>query len=618
MLAEGFSIATSNKYSLGQASLVIKWLIYYPKLVSPITNVCTSFYAPRKLEKCLIANQVTTNFTNFLCTPIYCTAFSRLIAKSRIILACKKSIPLIYYLGQLFMSDVQANRGWLETFHLIFHRKILVMLFLGFSAGLPILLIFSSLSLWLKDAEIARSTITFFSWAALGYSFKFIWAPLVDNLKIPLLTKMLGRRRSWILLSQVAIIISILAMAFSEPTASLKITAIAAVMLGFSSATQDIVIDAYRIESAKGDMQSMLSSAYITGYRIGMIVAGAGALYIAGWIGEEGVYTPHAWTTAYVCMALAMLIGVATTLCISEPEGYRDSQDIFANNRHVLQFLVCFFICVAVFISAFTLLGGPLKELKTWLIAHVTDNQRIASFIAASLQLWFGIGFAAVAAWLLARMQAVPKQMLIEGYVNPILDFFAKYGKTAVLVIMLIGLYRVSDIVMGVIANLFYSDLGFTKIEIATYSKTYGLIATIAGGFLGGIIAIRYGVYKALFTGAVLSAATNILFAFMVGLDKSGSILLMTITADNISGGIATAAFVAYLSSLTSVSFTAMQYAIFSSLMTLLPKLLAGYSGAMSTELGYQDFFYLTAVMGIPAVVLVVILSRLVPVAKLN
>ena len=516
------------------------------------------------------------------------------------------------------MSEIQTNRSWLETFSLMLHRKVLVMLFLGFSAGLPILLIFSSLSLWLKDAEVSRSTITFFSWAALGYSFKFIWAPLVDNLRIPGLTAALGRRRSWILLSQIAIIFSILAMAFSEPTSSLTFTAVAAVMLGFSSATQDIVIDAYRIESAKGDMQSMLSSAYIAGYRIGMIVAGAGALYIAGWIGVEGTYTPHAWTTAYVCMAIAMLIGVATTLCISEPTSYKDSHAVFSNNRNVLHFLGCFFICVAVFITAFSLLGDTFKDFKAWIVADITENKRIAGFVAATIKLWLCIGFAAVTGWILVQLKAVPKEMLVEGYVNPVRDFFVKYGKTALLVILLIGLYRVSDIVMGVIANLFYSDLGFSKIEIAAYSKTYGLIATIAGGFLGGAIAIRYGVYKALLTGAILSAATNILFAFMVGLDKSGSILLMTITADNISGGIATAAFVAYLSSLTSVSFTAMQYAIFSSLMTLFPKLLAGYSGAMSISLGYADFFYLTAMMGIPAIFLVVILSKLVPVEKLN
>ncbi|NQZ30082.1 MAG: MFS transporter [Oceanospirillaceae bacterium] len=516
------------------------------------------------------------------------------------------------------MSQDQTTRTWGETIALIFHKKVLVMLFLGFSAGLPILLIFSSLSLWLKDAEVSRSTITFFSWAALGYSFKFIWAPLVDNLSIPGITTTLGRRRGWILLSQIAIIISILAMAFSEPTSSLTFTAIAAVMLGFSSATQDIVIDAYRIESAKGDMQSMLSSAYIAGYRIGMIVAGAGALYIAGWLGTEGTYSPNAWTTAYVCMAVAMLIGVATTLCISEPTSYRPSHSIFDDNSNVLKFLLCFIICVAVFIASFTLIGPSIKEFKAWLLSDITSNKRIAGFIAATIKLWLCIGFAVVMAWVLIRLKAVPKEMLVLGYVNPVKDFFVKYGKTALLVILLIGLYRISDIVMGVIANLFYSDLGFSKIEIAAYSKTYGLIATIAGGFLGGAIAIRYGVYKALLTGAILSAATNILFAFMVDLDKSGSILFMTITADNISGGIATAAFVAYLSSLTSVSFTAMQYAIFSSFMTLFPKLLAGYSGAMSIELGYQQFFYLTALMGIPAVFLVVILSKLVPVEKLN
>ncbi len=516
------------------------------------------------------------------------------------------------------MSDIKMQRSWHDTVLLMFDRKVFIMLFLGFSAGLPILLIFSSLSLWLKDAEISRSTITFFSWAALGYSFKFIWAPLVDNLKIPYITRLLGRRRSWMLVSQIAIIISIVLMAFSEPTSALMLTAVAAVMLGFSSATQDIVIDAYRIESAQGDMQSMLSSAYITGYRIGMIVAGAGALYIAGWLGTEGVYTPHAWTTAYLCMAVAMLVGVATTLIINEPQRYRESHSVFDNNRNVLAFLGCFGVCVGMFISVFTASDGLINSLELWINQHFFDNQSLSRFIAASLRLWLSIGFAALTGWLLIKLKTVPREMLVEGYVYPVTNFFTKYGKTAVLVILLIGVYRMSDIVMGVIANLFYSDLGFTKIEIASYSKTYGLIATIAGGFLGGIIAIRHGVYKALLIGAILSAATNILFAFMVSADKSGSILLMTITADNISAGIATAAFVAYLSSLTSVSFTAMQYAIFSSLMTLFPKLLAGYAGGMSQELGYESFFYLTAIMGIPAIILVLILIKLVPVEKLN
>ena len=514
------------------------------------------------------------------------------------------------------LTDANTDRNWGNTLHLMFDRRVFIMLFFGFSAGIPILLIFSSLSLWLKDAEVSRSTITFFSWAALGYSFKFIWAPLVDNLTLPILTKKLGRRRSWILLSQIAIILSILAMAFSEPSTTLTFTALAAVMLGFSSATQDIVIDAYRIESAQGDMQSMLSSAYIAGYRVGMIVAGAGTLYISGWLSIEGQYSPLAWTTAYACMALAMLIGVATTLSINEPGNYQPSHPIFNDNRNVLAFLGCFCICVIIFITAFTYLNQPIDAFKAGFGQYITSNSNITNFIGATLKLMMSIAFAALGAWLLIKANAVPKAMLVQGYINPITDFFTKYGKAAILVILLIGFYRVSDIVMGVIANLFYSDLGFSKIEIATYSKTYGLIATIAGGFLGGALAIRYGVYKALLTGAILSAATNILFAFMVGLDKSGSILLMTITADNVSGGIATAAFVAYLSSLTSISFTAMQYAIFSSLMTLLPKLLAGYSGAMSLELGYQYFFYVTAAMGLPAVILVIVLSKVMPVTK--
>lgn len=516
------------------------------------------------------------------------------------------------------MNQILEHRTWLETFSMILHRKVLVMLFLGFSAGVPILLIFSSLSLWLKEAEVARSTITFFSWAALGYSFKFIWAPLIDKLPLPVLTQKLGRRRAWMLTSQLAVIISILAIAFSEPTVSLTWTAIAAVMLGFSSATQDIVIDAYRIESATGDMQSMLSSAYISGYRVGMLVAGAGALYIAGWIGSEGQYTPQAWTIAYSCMAVAMLVGVITTLCVSEPQQYNQSNDVFSNPRQIAMFLLCFVICVTVFITSFSFSAPYFASVKSWLISDFTDNKRLAGFFAETAKLWLSIGLASVVAWCLIKINVAPRALITEGYVNPIKDFFNKYGKNALLILLLIACYRVSDIVMGVVANLFYSDLGFSKAEIATYSKTYGLFATLAGGFLGGAIAIRFGVYKALLLGAILSAVTNILFAFISTMDKSGSLLMMTITADNISGGIATAAFVAYLSSLTSVSFTAMQYAIFSSFMTLFPKLLAGYSGTMSESLGYQDFFNLTAVLGIPAVILVIVLNKLIPVEKLN
>lgn len=511
------------------------------------------------------------------------------------------------------MSDPQPSRTWNESLALLLERRVLVMLLLGFSAGIPILLIFSSLSLWLKEAEVSRSTITFFSWAALGYSFKFIWAPLVDMLPVPLLTRTLGRRRGWLLASQIAVIISILAIAMSEPTETLLFTALAAVMLGFSSATQDIVIDAYRIESAPSDMQPLLSSAYIAGYRLGMITAGAGALYIADWFGSGEAYSPEAWTIAYSCMAAAMLLGVFTTLSISEPENYNEINPAFKDSSKILRFLFCFVFCVAVFVLLFTLLAPLAGIMKTYLLVAVELSEPLAGFFSGVTRLWFAIVAAAVAAWGLIKVDVVPREMVIAGYIDPIADFLRHYGKPAIAILLLISLYRVADVVMGVIANLFYSDLGFSKTEIATYSKLYGLIATLVGGFVGGIIAIRYGVLRALLIGAILSAVTNILFAYLAIQDKSGYLLMMAITADNLSAGIAMTAFVAYLSSLTSLSFTAMQYAIFSSLTMLFPTVLKGFAGSMSESMGYENFFYLTAILGVPAIVLVLVIGRLIP-----
>ncbi len=200
---------------------------------------------------------------------------------------------------------------------------------------------------------------------------------------------------------------------------------------------------------------------------------------------------------------------------------------------------------------------------------------------------------------------AVPRAVVREGYIEPCADFFRRYGKLAVLILALVGCYRVADIVMGVVANVFYFEIGFDKTEIATYSKTYGLFAIIAGGFLGGLLALRFGVVRILFLGALLAAATNVLFAYLATQGPDTTLLMAVIIADNISGGLASAAFVAYLSSLTSISFTAMQYAIFTSLMTLFPKILAGYSGTMVDNLGYEWFFIVTAVLGMPVLILV-------------
>jgi len=513
------------------------------------------------------------------------------------------------------INQTTAKTGWLASLKAFFHPRVITMLFLGFSAGVPILLIFSSLSLWLGEAGLKKSAVTFFSWAALGYSFKFVWAPLVDKLPVPFLTRMLGRRRSWILLSQLAVIGAILWMAFTDPgtgEGSLTMIALAAVALGFSSATQDIVIDAYRIESAGKDLQALMSSTYVAGYRIGMLVAGAGALYLASHFGStKEAYSYEAWRMAYVIMAAVMLIGVLTTLIIKEPENYRADEYHYSTQDYVRFFLV-FLLAVLAFIFFFRL-TGDLRAAPKESLTETFGNKRLASFTVETIRLWCGIGVTAITAFILVKLGAANKQMVRESYIAPVADFFKRYGiGVAFLLLVIVGLYRVSDIVLGVVANLFYQDIGFTKEQIAGASKTYGLLATIVGGFLGGILAVRYGVVRILWLGAALSAITNLLFVVLAKAGANVPMLYAVIGADNISAGIATAAFIAFLSSLTNVSFTAMQYAIFSSIMTLFPKLLGGYSGSMVESIGYPNFFIMTALLTVPVLFLIPMARRFI------
>lgn len=501
-----------------------------------------------------------------------------------------------------------STGNWQQTLKAFLKPSVIVMLFLGFSAGIPILLIFSSLSLWLREAGVERGAVTFFSWAALGYSFKFVWAPLVDRLPIPILTKVLGRRRSWILISQLAIICAILGMAFTDPaiaTSNLTVMALFAVLLGFSSATQDICIDAYRIESDEADMQAIMSSTYIAGYRIAMIVAGAGALYLASIFGsEKGSYDYNAWKWTYVIMACVMSIGIATTFIMPEPKSNGKKLLFQHSAKDYLGFFILFLFIVVSFIGTFFISAELSNSLKGSL--KVVIGRGLGNFIVELLRLMSAIGVAIISAVLLAKTKYVNQDMIIETYLDPVQDFFKRYGvSVAVLLLALVGLYRISDIVLGVIANVFYQDLGFSKQQIATVVKTFGLIMTLVGGFLGGIMTVRYGVMKILFLGAVLSASTNLLFMLLAGLGKNVAMLYLVISVDNLSAGLASAAFIAFLSSLTNVSFTAVQYAIFSSLMTLFPKILGGYSGSMVNTMGYPTFFVLTTLMGIPVLILI-------------
>ena len=505
-------------------------------------------------------------------------------------------------------ARVLDKKSWRETFRGFLHPRVVTMLFLGFSAGVPLLLIFSSLSLWLREAGVERAAVTFFSWAALGYSFKFVWAPLVDRVPLPWLTRVMGRRRAWMLVAQCSIMAAILWMAFTDPARgehSMTLMALAAVLLGFSAATQDIVIDAYRIESVESDLQAMMSATYIAGYRIGMLAAGAGALFLAAGFGTEmGSYDYRAWQWTYMLMAAVMLVGVATTLTIREPAGSRNGSAAHST-RDYLSFLLLFALAAGAFATAFFFTAGPLGQAKESLAAAL-GNKQLVGFAVEALRL----ALAVLAAWLIARVVllagVVNRGMVQEAYIEPVRDFFRRYGAaTAWLLLALVGMYRISDIVLGVISNVFYQDLGFTKAEIAAIVKTFGLFMTIVGGFLGGVLSLRYGVVRILFLGAVLSAATNLLFMLLAYLGHDTLMLTLVISADNLSAGLASAAFVAFLSSLTSVSFTAVQYAIFSSLMTLFPKLLGGYSGGMVESIGYPGFFLFTTLLGVPVLWLV-------------
>ena len=496
--------------------------------------------------------------------------------------------------------------SWHESVKAFCHPRVVTMLFFGIAAGLPLLLIFSSLSLWLREAGVDRAAVTFFSWAALGYSFKFVWAPLVDVIPLPILTRKLGRRRAWLLLSQLMIVFSILFMAMIDPASEgLTIMALAAVLLGFSSATQDVVIDAYRIESAEPDLQAMMSASYIAGYRIGMLMAGAGALFLASFFGTSiDNYDASAWQMAYGVMASLMLIGIITTLMIDEPVVNRSHE--VRQARDYLGLFFTFVVAVSGFIAVFATSIDLAVYLKQ-LLATFLNNAAFAAIVIESCRLAMGFMVAIVLARWCLRFEWINADLLKRSYVAPIQDFFQRYGwSLAWLLLALVGLYRISDIVLGVIANVFYQDMGFTKPQIATVVKSFGLAMTIVGGFMGGLLAVRFGVIRILMLGAILSAATNLLFMLLAGMGNELWMLYVVISADNLSAGLASAAFIAFLSSLTNVSFTAVQYAIFSSLMTLLPKLLGGYSGGMVEAIGYQQFFLLTAIIGLPVLLLII------------
>ena len=446
---------------------------------------------------------------------------------------------------------------WRQTLSIYWQPGVRNMLFLGFSAGLPLLLVFGTLSFWLREAGVARSTIGFLSWVALAYGFKWVWAPLVDRMQLPWLTRRLGRRRSWMLFAQALVILGLCGLAFSDPLQGIKSFALLALLVAFASATQDIAIDAYRIESAEVKLQGYMAANYMIGYRLAMIVSGGGALGIAEWIAPtENGYQLIAWTFAYLSMAGLMLIGVVTVLLISEPDVQLDQETLAQEAR-----------------------AEQVIERQLWIPG------RLRRFME-----WF-----------------------FDAAISPFIDFVRRYRWQAVLILALIATYRISDVVLGVIASVFYVDLGFSKGEVGLIVGVFGVAMTLIGAVVGGMMVARFSVMRILLLGGVLAAATNLLFAWMASVGHNVVFLTLVISADNLSAGLATAAFVAYLSSLTNVSYSATQYALFSSVMLLLPKFIGGFSGLMVDNIGYTSFFMITASMGFPVILLILLAMRYLP-----
>ncbi len=491
------------------------------------------------------------------------------------------------------------NLSILEKFKLytipLLHPKALRMFLFGFTAGLPLLLIFSTLSVWLLKSGVERSTITLFSWVGFAYSFKFIWTPLVDNIKLPFIHK-LGHRRSWLLLSQLMIIASLIFISFTDPKITLIYTVIAAVCIAFSSATQDITVDAFRIESAPKKLQGALSSMYLAGYRIAMIVSGAGSLWIASFLGAD-TYNQHVWQTVYQIMSLFMLSGIITIFFTEEPKIKRN---ITKNNNEKIRFFISFLFGL----SGFILCHIYFKNI-------FANKEPIIIFFNEFLKIISCLTTFAVIIFILIKINFINSQAAKNAYAKPILEFTNRYGSSAIAILLLIALYRISDVVLGVMANIFYLEKGFSVSQIATYSKFFGTIATIIGGIIGGLFAVNVGTIRSLFIGALLSLIGNLLFSWLAISQANTNILAFVITIDNIASGFAGATFVVYLSSLTSIKFTATQYALFSSIMLFIPKLIAGYSGTISTFFGYPLFFIFTASLGIPVLLLIILVGKI-------
>ncbi len=436
--------------------------------------------------------------------------------------------------------------GWLDALRVYGRPRMISMLALGFSSGLPFMLVYSTLSAWLRQSGIVRSTIGMLAWVGLAYSFKFLWAPVVDRLRLPVIGRALGQRRSWMLLAQGSIALALLGISHSDPRQDVTHVAVLALWLAFSGATQDIAIDAWRIESAPVRAQGEMAAAYQYGYRLAILVSSAGALWLAADLG---------WARSYATMAALVSVGVLTTLLVSEPQRVAPQASLLAERR-----------------------------VTDWLQRHTHWPAAVRHG----------------GAWLLGAV------------VCPVIDFFARHGLAlGLLLFAFIATYRLTDFTMGVMANAFYLDLGFTLKQVAAVVKIYGTVLSLAGILVGGFAVARLGRTRSLMLGSLLVMSSNLGYALLAAHGEPSVLGLgAVISMDNFAQGVHGTALIAFMSSLTSASYTATQYAVLSSLYSLPSKLLMGTSGFVVDAIGYSPFYVYTAALSLPPLILLYYLSR--------
>jgi PAT family beta-lactamase induction signal transducer AmpG len=445
-------------------------------------------------------------------------------------------------------SETGRPASWRSALAVYLEGRVVGAAFLGFSGGLPLLLVYSTLSAWLHEEGVSLTLIGLFSWASAAYALKFLWSPLIDHLPVPVLSRALGRRRAWLIVSQVACAGAMLGLGGTDPSADLTATALWAVVLAFASATQDIVIDAHRVESLDERAQGAGAANYVLGYRIGMLAAGAGALFVAEYAG---------WFAAYAVMAGLMGVGVASALILPEPEA-RPSAEQRAHDTKVVAYVES--------------------------IAHLP---------------------AAVAA---------PMKRIYEAVICPFADFTTRKHWLAVL--LFVALYKYGEALLGVMANPFYLDIGFSKDEIAAISKLYGFAMTIVGGLIGGVMVARLGIMKALLIAGLFQCVANLAFTAQALIGHSVPALAVTISIENLTAAMATSAFVAYIASLCSATYTATQFALLTSLMNAARIFFASGGGWLAERLDWAWYFFATTLAAVPGLVILLWLMKRLPTGK--